>query len=440
MYKAVQSISIEDAEAQPVLVAPSTSDTYAMSSDGKYVAHTESGALQITEVASRSQVAEWVPPLPARPRDWSPNGREISLGGLGWAARTGLWIYDFDRKKAAKVLSGYIGTAFWSRDRTKLLIGLTGPYREIWVANLAPGLSTVEALGPVRSPEEHCRELIDVCTRELAVDPNLMNTHWERVISALRMGDSQVPLYLQEYERAIDRAPLHPYFSYREASGILLLPVIRDRLRPLVSLYARKAAEKEPGYARALAPLFQAAGQPEEAARLWQMGKTTGNSIVNGGFEDGVQHPWHIVGGVDLEVVTELREAAVPEEPIEGKYCLYADITPDTAYYWSASLRTVGAVFEAGKKYTASAFLKARKGTLNIGFKPEQNVPGWPEYGEQMFTITDTWAEYHVTTPVFNKDVIPACFSFLVGAAQGGFWIDDVRFYEGDYVPTVVRK
>jgi len=27
-----------------------------------------------------------------------------------------------------------------------------------------------------------------------------------------------------------------------------------------------------------------------------------------------------------------------------------------------------------------------------------------------------------------------------VGRAPGGFWIDDVRFYEGDYVPTVVGK
>jgi len=80
------------------------------------------------------------------------------------------------------------------------------------------------------------------------------------------------------------------------------------------------------------------------------------------------------------------------------------------------------------------------KATLDIYFKPEQNVPGWPGFGKKMFTITDSWAEYHVTTPVFNKDVIPAEFEFLVSAAPGGFWIDDVKFYEGDYVPTVVRK
>jgi hypothetical protein len=49
-------------------------------------------------------------------------------------------------------------------------------------------------------------------------------------------------------------------------------------------------------------------------------------------------------------------------------------------------------------------------------------------------------ASYYVTTPVFNENISPANFVFYIGAAVGGFWIDDVRFYECDYVPTVLEE
>jgi hypothetical protein len=51
-----------------------------------------------------------------------------------------------------------------------------------------------------------------------------------------------------------------------------------------------------------------------------------------------------------------------------------------------------------------------------------------------MVTATDQWQEFSVTTPVFETDVAPAGFTFHIGSALGGFWIDGVRFYEGDYV------
>jgi hypothetical protein len=136
-------------------------------------------------------------------------------------------------------------------------------------------------------------------------------------------------------------------------------------------------------------------------------------------------------------VVTELVGAAVPESPLEGRFCLYVDVAAGMANASDAGLLPFGNfVFEAGKKYTVSAFLKARKGTLDITFKPQHDVRPWPGYGDEVMTITDTWAEYHVTTPVFKEDVRPGNFVFYVGAAPGGFWIDDIRFYEGDYVPT----
>jgi len=58
----------------------------------------------------------------------------------------------------------------------------------------------------------------------------------------------------------------------------------------------------------------------------------------------------------------------------------------------------------------------------------------WTGYGEKMMTVTETWTEYYVTTPVFAADTAPAGFTFHIGSAVGGFWVDAVRFYEGDYV------
>ncbi|MBN1507774.1 MAG: hypothetical protein JW955_13065 [Sedimentisphaerales bacterium] len=45
-----------------------------------------------------------------------------------------------------------------------------------------------------------------------------------------------------------------------------------------------------------------------------------------------------------------------------------------------------------------------------------------------------------MTTRAFSEDAVPADFAFYVGPAPGGFWIYDVMFYGGDYVPTAVRK
>ncbi len=161
-----------------------------------------------------------------------------------------------------------------------------------------------------------------------------------------------------------------------------------------------------------------------------------GNFLANGGFEDGVVAPWTIYGSATGLVVTELAGAAVAEPPIEGTYCLYLDVAPGIVNFWDAGLQPQGVVFEKGKKYTLSAFLKAKQGTVQVNFKPEHAADPWTGYGEQMMTITDTWAEYSVTTPVFTENVTPAGFTFHIGSAVGGFWVDGVRFYEGDYAPA----
>jgi len=164
------------------------------------------------------------------------------------------------------------------------------------------------------------------------------------------------------------------------------------------------------------------------------------NLLANGGFEDGVVSPWGTYGGATTEVVTELVGAAVPEAPIEGRYCLHVVVPAAGANNWDTGLEHGGHVFEQGKYYTLSGFLKCKEGTLQIRLKPERGEDPWEGYGDQVFTMTEEWTEFSVTTPVFTEDVSPGTLQHHIAFAAGDFWIDGVRWYEGDYVPPAFKK
>ncbi len=164
------------------------------------------------------------------------------------------------------------------------------------------------------------------------------------------------------------------------------------------------------------------------------------NLLANGGFEDGALAPWSTYGGASAEVVRRLEGAAVPEDPIEGDYCLHLVVPAPGVKNWDVGLQHAGHVFKKGKKYTLSVFLKCRTGTLRIRLQPELGQDPWPGYSVKIVTMTNKWAEYSTTTPIFAQDVTPGTITFHIAFATGDFWIDSVRFYEGDYVPPVFRK
>ncbi|MBN2137443.1 MAG: carbohydrate binding domain-containing protein, partial [Sedimentisphaerales bacterium] len=163
------------------------------------------------------------------------------------------------------------------------------------------------------------------------------------------------------------------------------------------------------------------------------------NLLTNGDFETGLYSPWGGYGDYAYEVVQQLEGAAVPDGPIEGDYCLHVTVPAVGANPWDAGIQTwQGQVFEAGKKYTLSAFFKSKSGPMNINFKPELAQDPWTGYGEAVKTINEEWAEYSVTTPVFAADTSPTSITFHIAATAGEFWMDNVKFYEGDYIPTLV--
>ena len=159
------------------------------------------------------------------------------------------------------------------------------------------------------------------------------------------------------------------------------------------------------------------------------------NMLTNGGFEDGVIDPWNTYGDVTTEVVTQLDGAAIAEAPVEGVACLHIVVPHAGVNFWDAGLQHRDHIFEAGKKYTLSVFLKSKSGTVDINLKPELGASPWTDFGSQVVTIFEEWAEYSVTTPVMTADVDPAAITFHIAFAPGDFWVDGARWYEGNYVP-----
>jgi len=167
------SISVEDKDAEPQLILTSNLDHGSVSPDETHMAGATVGGLVIIDLSSQSLDAAWRGPTLMWGGNWHPGGHEFSMGGYSFTeGRTGLWIYDLEKREAQKVLSGQITSASWAPDGSGLALTLGDPYHEIWVADLDPNMSTIEALGPGRTLEEHYQEMVYHYTRIIEADPN----------------------------------------------------------------------------------------------------------------------------------------------------------------------------------------------------------------------------------------------------------------------------
>jgi serine/threonine protein kinase/Tol biopolymer transport system component len=129
--------------------------------------------LKVKDLSSQASLAEWRLPFDIwSPPAWSPTGKELGLSaGSSVGDRTGLWIYSLDGNEPVKVLSSQTMSASWAPDGTKLLFGLRPPYFELWAADLDPAISTVEALGPGQTLDQHWRNMLRLYTRRIETDP-----------------------------------------------------------------------------------------------------------------------------------------------------------------------------------------------------------------------------------------------------------------------------
>jgi len=167
------SLSLASAEARPEAVAQCLTPFPSLSPDNERIAFADDGSVTIVDVTSQTGVPHKTGPATIWGGNWSPSGREFSLGGyFRTDDRTGLWIYDRETGQAAKVFSGQITCASWRKpDATALDFTLGPPYNEIWIADLDPNVPTVESLGPARTLEEHHREMADHYSLAIENDP-----------------------------------------------------------------------------------------------------------------------------------------------------------------------------------------------------------------------------------------------------------------------------
>jgi serine/threonine protein kinase/Tol biopolymer transport system component len=174
-------ISIEDGQTQPEFVMNCSNYYPSLSPDQKHVAYIENGSLVIVDITSQSSIADWIGSPRMWGGTWSPSGSELSIGGVyDPEIRTGLWIYDLNRKQAGKVLSGQITEANWTKDETQLAFSMGAPFNEIWVADIDANISTIEALGPGLTLEQHYQEMLKFYTNRIETDPQDAESYFQR--------------------------------------------------------------------------------------------------------------------------------------------------------------------------------------------------------------------------------------------------------------------
>jgi Tol biopolymer transport system component len=162
------SISVEEEGAQPERVVNLPSSSPSVSPDGTKRASVRKGRLEIVEAGTASPIAQWTGPLRIYGGKWSPRGDEFGLTGpRNPEERTGLWIYDLDKKQALKVFSGHIIEANWAADGAALAFCLGPPFYELWSVDLDPNVSTLESLGPGRTLEQHYQEMVGLHTNRI---------------------------------------------------------------------------------------------------------------------------------------------------------------------------------------------------------------------------------------------------------------------------------
>jgi len=148
----LQSIQIDEPGAQPVTVCPCPSLYPAVSPDGKLLAYAIKSEVFVADLATGRRLQSWIAPKeqPGMLVQWSPDGRELSIGGFNHS-ELGLWIFDLKSAVAHQVLPGPVTLGVWSHDRARLAFDIRGVYVETWVAPLSDTSSTVRSLGSMRT-------------------------------------------------------------------------------------------------------------------------------------------------------------------------------------------------------------------------------------------------------------------------------------------------
>lgn len=160
------------------------------------------------------------------------------------------------------------------------------------------------------------------------------------------------------------------------------------------------------------------------------------NLVKGGDFEDDADMTnWSAFssGGATIVMERDNKEAAV------GDVSVMLEVTGvDAASPWNPQFRQLpygtAMTIEEGMTYTLSMFMKADK-PRDIQMLIFREVPSYEVRFSKTVNLGTEWEEYWVTGTA-PEDSQVAMKLLNAGAGKGFYWVDGIRFYEGEYVPT----
>lgn len=151
------------------------------------------------------------------------------------------------------------------------------------------------------------------------------------------------------------------------------------------------------------------------------------NIIRNGDFEDGkVEWELRQSEGAAAEIKEDKKEA------VKGDLCVFIEIANVAGTSaWHLALFQEKHEVEKGETYTLAFWGKAEE-TRPVALYVEQAADPWDEYGRKSFQVNDEWQEFWITFPAIVSG--PVWPRIALGESDVNIWIDNVRFFIGDYV------
>jgi len=154
------SVNVDDPLGKPEPIV-SCDPYFAVSPDGKYLAHSEGDRLSVVEVSSGQVKARWTAPPPYGQHGmalrWALNGNEVLAGGLH-QGEMGLWSFDFEQTKAWQLFPSPVVLGHLSPDGSRIALELRDWYGGLWLAKLDPADSIHEAVRTARTEEQYLRQ------------------------------------------------------------------------------------------------------------------------------------------------------------------------------------------------------------------------------------------------------------------------------------------
>jgi hypothetical protein len=157
------------------------------------------------------------------------------------------------------------------------------------------------------------------------------------------------------------------------------------------------------------------------------------NQIINGDFESPLVQEqgqrWEFCCGA-----AQGKMDIDKKEFVKGKQSMLVTVNAIGAVAWEPHVKIIGLNVEKGKKYTYSAFMKAEKQRTTV--IDIRRCAAEIFYGNSgAIQIGTEWKEYSWTVTPNESNEGDVMVLTQLGVDKANTWIDDARFYEGEYMP-----